>query len=143
MHKSSPRSQSSGFKPSAILEFEPVSFASARASADQLPQGLEAAVASTGEWGRLRQRSTRDDFALSTMALRWMTTLPKTLCPTQTAALYPRVINRIADAWYFADEREVVFGELLDSHRKNRRGFPVAVLHEVRALHAHAKTQPI
>lgn len=125
----------SRFQPSGMLEFERVSIASARAVAAQLPSGVENMLDRVpGYWHKVRRPQSKRDFVLVPLTMEWMRTLPKDIWPLQTGAAYPRVLNRIAQAWANADEREVVFDDLLNNRRRNRRGFPTEVHQELQAL---------
>lgn len=48
---------------------------------------------------------------------------------------YPRVLERLSEAWA-SPQAEQVFGELLVADHENRQGFPPEVMSEILALHA-------
>jgi hypothetical protein len=123
------------------MEFEPVSLASARATYNSLPSGVENMLDRVpGYWHRMRRPVTKRDMSLIPLSLEWMRTLPKEIWPLQTGASYPRVLNQIAQVWHESEEREAHFELLLNSPRKNRRGFPPAVQSELQALRLYART---
>lgn len=124
---------------SGMLEFEPVSLAAAKAAANQLPSGVEKMLDNMpGYWHRVRRPTTKRDLVLTPSTIEWMRRLPKEIWPLQTGASYPRVLNQLALAWRNPIERETQFELLLNSTRKQRRGFPEAVLVELQTLHMHS-----
>lgn len=87
------------------------------------------------ELGTIR-RAQPADFLLP-IARRWLASLPSAVRPRALAKHYPRLANRLADAW--ADDKSValVFDDLLIDHRGGRRGFPGAVKVELHRLWKH------
>ncbi len=131
--------QPSPFPLSGMLEFEPVSFASARAVANELPSGVEKMLDQLpGYWHRVRRPVAKRDLVLTPSTIEWMRRLPKEIWPLQTGASYPRILNQLALCWRNVEEREAQFDDLLSARRKNRRGFPYAVDLELRTLHMHS-----
>ncbi len=118
-----------------MLEFEPVSLAVARATLNQLPTGLEHLHDQTNYWKNLRRFPTADDQRVNDAGLVWMARLPLALRPHETAVRYPHVVNKLAKAWSDDEARTVLFEDLLHSPRRKRKGFPVEVARELRALH--------
>ncbi len=131
--------QPSSFALSGMLEFEPVSLASARAVANELPSGVEKMLDQLpGYWHRVRRPVAKRDLVLTPSTIEWMRRLPKEIWPLQTGASYPRILNQLALCWRNAEVREAHFDDLLSGRRKNRRGFPDAVDLELRTLHMHS-----
>ncbi len=134
-----PRRQPEPFRPSGMIEFEPVSFAAARTVANQLPTGIELMLDKIpGYWHKVRRPTNKRDLVLTPSTIEWMRRLPKEIWPLQTGAMYPRILNELALSWRDREEREARFDELMNSPRKNRRGFPTSVEEELRSLHLHA-----
>jgi hypothetical protein len=128
------------FNPSGMLEFEPVSIAKARAVANRLPGGVETMLdRMPNGWDKVREPLEVQDLKLKPDTLAWMRQLPKDLMPVFTATAFPRVLNRIAGAWYSHDELEVIWEDIFQNNRRNRRGFPLNVRNELNALRALAK----
>lgn len=124
---------------SGLLEFEPVSMAAARAVANELPSGVEKVLDNIpGYWHRVRRATAKRDLVLTPSTIEWMRRLPKEIWPLQTGASYPRVLNQLALVWRNPIERETQFEQLLNSTRKNRRGFPESVQVELQTLHMHS-----
>lgn len=124
---------------SGMLEFEPVSIAAAKAAANQLPSGVELMLDNMpGYWHRVRRPTTKRDLVLTPSTIEWMRRLPKEIWPLQTGASYPRILNQLALVWRNPLERETQFEQLLNSSRKQRRGFPEAVQVELQTLHMHS-----
>lgn len=83
------------------------------------------------------QRQAAPQQELSPEASAWLAELPQHLRPRETAALYPRIANRLARVWPKPDHCRVYFDELLLDTRGDRKGFPVAVALELAALKNH------
>jgi hypothetical protein len=133
------------FRPSGMLEFEPVSIAKARAVANRLPGGVEALLDRTPHgWEKVREPLAAEELKLKPTTVAWLRSLPKYALPVEAAMAFPRVVNRIADTWNDKDELEVVWESLLHDTRKNRRGFPAKVRAEFETLRAlsAAPSQP-
>ena len=64
----------------------------------------------------------------------WFASLPHPVRPTGLLKQFPRVVNRVAEAW----DNPAVFGELstdlLYDFRGNRAGFPGEIVRELRTL---------
>ncbi len=90
------------------------------------------------------QRKTRPLDELLPATLRWADSLSDSAKPYQLMKTYPRVANRVANAW--RDGRALsVLDELLVDRRGGRRGFPAFVLAELLALrelldHGHSSS---
>ncbi len=126
-------------RPSGLVEFEYVPMSMAKAIANDLPSGVENMLDRVpGYWHRVRRPMARNDLVLLPLTMEWMRTLPKEIWPLQTGATYARVLNRIAQVWAHADQREFTFQDLLNDRRKNRRGFPEPVKQELQALHLYS-----
>jgi hypothetical protein len=65
----------------------------------------------------------------------WLLRLPPKLRPVTLADAYPRVANRLARDWSDNFMLEVCFEDLLIDRRGGRRGFPPAVVRELKRLH--------
>jgi hypothetical protein len=124
-----------------MMDFEVVSIDSARASLDELPEGM-ALNADTAYWEKVRRAPLATDRALTGRAMKWLSDLPGDLRPRQTVERYPRVINAIAAAWGDPHGREKVFDHLLNDRRRGRRGFPVDVEREISTLCLYASGLP-
>jgi hypothetical protein len=122
-----------------MLEFEPVSIAQARAVANRLPGGVEALLDRTPHgWEKVREPLPIDELKLKPTTIDWLRTLPQYAVPVETAAAFPRVLNRIADVWTDREELAAVWEGLFNDGRKSRRGFPVKVRTELETLRALA-----
>ncbi len=89
-----------------------------------------------GHWARLRRPVRQLDHALHRDATEWVLQLPESLRPANTCARYPRIVNLIVDAWLRGDHCRHLFEQLLSDRRPARRGFPLSVRQELRALAA-------
>lgn len=121
------------------IEFVPVSIAMARNVGNDLPAGLEQLFdAIPGGWEKFRQAQTREDRRLTTPTMHWLSALPAPARPMRTAVRFPHVLNRLAAVWGLQDELDAYFDSLLNSRRRNRKGFPPEVHAELVTLHGHA-----
>ena len=72
----------------------------------------------------------------------WFAALPHPVRPTRLLSQYPRVVNRVAEAW----DNPAVFGELstdlLYDFRGNRAGFPAEIVCELQALREYYYQRP-
>lgn len=126
-------------RPSGLMEFEPVSLDSARAALDEIDAGM-AAMVSPEYWAKVRRAPLATDRALTGRALNWLGDLPEVVRPRITTERYPRIVNALAAAWGDPYARGKYFDHLLNDRRRGRRGFPIDVERELRALHQHAET---
>jgi hypothetical protein len=132
------RSESKLAPQTEAIEFEITDFATARRALDELPPGVQArSIAQPGYWEARRRPPVSTDRALGGAAMQWVMNLPPALRPASTCARFPRVVNRVADAWLDSHRCAQVFEHLLADRRPSRRGFPLSVVEELRALYAY------
>jgi hypothetical protein len=89
-----------------------------------------------GHWMRHRRPPRQDDRLIHRDATEWVLHLPEALRPASTCARYPRIVNRIVEVWSRGDQCRHLFEHLLSDRRPARRGFPLSVREELRALAA-------
>jgi hypothetical protein len=87
------------------------------------------------DWTRYR-RAQPANIVLPATA-RWANALPPELRPQSMLGQFPRIANRIANAWDDPSAMRLVFEDLLVSRRASRRGFPPEVANELLRLRAH------
>lgn len=87
------------------------------------------------DWRRLRQPASKYDAALDLAAQAWLRQLAPDAAPTQTAARFPRIVNRIARNWDNPRMMREIFSDLLIDRRGARRGFPLTVSRELHSLY--------
>lgn len=78
---------------------------------------------------------------LSDSAQKLLDGLGDDVCPVQTSARYPHIMNRIALLWDSPKLAERYFDELLIDDRGGRQGFPLNVLSELFTLKQHYLTK--
>ncbi|MFO1414925.1 MAG: hypothetical protein U1F10_13645 [Burkholderiales bacterium] len=81
----------------------------------------------------LDRRAHPADFLLP-IARRWLAALPSPVRPRALARQFPRIANRLADAWQDDASLHLVFDDLLIDHRGHRQGFPPAVKADLHRL---------
>jgi hypothetical protein len=74
------------------------------------------------------------DRSLVPAAANWLRDLPPAVAPRETAAIFPRIVNRLSRYWDSPPMMDSIFDELLIDRRPGRKGFPAPVLAELRAL---------
>jgi hypothetical protein len=90
----------------------------------------------------LRSPPNPRDKQLSDLAKVWVDRLPAAHRPLSLCLQYPRIANRIALCWADQALTEMVFSELLQDRRGNRRGFPAAVNQELLTLISAHRGRP-
>jgi hypothetical protein len=101
-------------------------------------------VTSTDPWSRRRKPPRDDDKSLTSEAHRWLHKVPSGLHPKRLARAYPRIVNRLADAWGDVVDTEELFEDLLQDRRGGRRGFPSVIVTELERLrHLHRNRQRV
>jgi len=78
---------------------------------------------------------------LSGKALRLLVKLDAKVELHELSARFPRVLNRIADAWSKPQQADRCFDELLLYSRGVRQGFPQAVIREIASLRRYHLTR--
>ena len=73
--------------------------------------------------------------------LRWIVSLPGTVQPLALLQQFPRIANRLAQAWHDEVALAECFDDLLIDHRGGRQGFPPAVRRELSLLHEYMATR--
>jgi hypothetical protein len=127
--------------PPGAIDFELTDFDEARRALDELPAGVVQVqrLRHGGEWASLRRKPLPSDRALTGEALDWIIALPASLRPHATSEQFPRVVNAIAASWSDRPYSLQVIDHMINDYRGGRRGFPVAVQAELRALYEHQR----
>lgn len=117
------------------LEFELTDFTEARLALDELPPGVASAhTMAPGYWEARRRRPVTTDRALTGQAIDWLLRLPPDARPRVTCERFPRIVNALAAAWPYADDRQELLQSLLNDRRPQRSGFPDGVRTELELL---------
>ena len=86
-------------------------------------------------YAHLRKSNPPSEVALPTR--KWLSRLPLPVRPINLIGQYPRIVNRVAEAW----DNPAAFGQLatdlLYDFRGNRTGFPPEIVRELRTLREH------
>lgn len=112
------------------LTFEKVSIAEARA----VLRGLEGKTKEDPNWVEKRHSQIPSDMALLKETQDWLGGLPERVQPSHTAVRFPRVANKIFNAWRRPEVCLKVFDELMTDSRGTRQGFPIEVAREITNL---------
>jgi hypothetical protein len=83
-----------------------------------------------------------DDEALrlSEGAARILAELPAAVAPTQLAACFPHIVNRIASLWKIPRQMDPYLDSLVIDQRGGRQGFPAPIAWEILRLKDHYQT---
>jgi hypothetical protein len=81
-----------------------------------------------------RQRRASPVAFLLLNTQKWLDALPRRVQPHALCEFYPRVANLIAATWGDTEGLRAYFNELLIDRRRGRRGFPLDVFTDLRAL---------
>jgi hypothetical protein len=73
--------------------------------------------------------------ALTGETMDWLIKLPPALRPQVTCEQFPRVANAVAHSWDNLEFSVQVIDHMINDYRGGRRGFPPAVLQELKILH--------
>lgn len=84
----------------------------------------------------LAQRKARPLNDLLPSTRRWSETLPDSAKPYQLMQTYPRLANRIANAWRDRERSLMILDDLLTDRRGGRQGLPPFVVAELLRLRA-------
>jgi hypothetical protein len=91
-------------------------------------------AAGADPWTQRRKPPREDDKSLTSETHHWLHKIPSGLHPKRLGRQFPRVTNRIAQAWNDVAETEELFEELLVDRRGGRRGFPQPIVIELQRL---------
>lgn len=72
---------------------------------------------------------------LSSQARQWLRQIPARQRPLALCSTYPRLANRLAEAWDDPVQTEAVFDDLMIDHRGGRNGFAPLIASELMRLH--------
>ena len=86
------------------------------------------------DWRAQRKARPLNDLLPSTR--RWSQTLPESAKPYQLMQTYPRLANRIANAWRDRERSMTILDDLLVDRRGQRQGFPAFIVAELLSLRA-------
>lgn len=102
----------------------------------------EPAEEPAGDSGLIAYRKPESlyDRQLNAVSMRWLNSLPRAVCPRETAAQFPRVVNNLARFWHSPERVAAIFSDLLLDRRSGRQGFPPEVRTELVALNSYFRT---
>jgi hypothetical protein len=117
------------------FEFEKVSVADARKALDESGAGAYAVRRQPENWEAKRKDTAPETLGEATQA--WLAELPEGVRPKQLALRYPRLANRLCDAWATPAKCDRLLDELMIDRRGGRKGFPLPVANELATLRDH------
>src|SRR5262245_57489967 len=85
----------------------------------------------------LRDAPDSADTQLTAEAHALLSSLDDSVRPTELAARYPRIVNRIARDWRQPKQVDRYLQDLLVDTRGKRQGFPLRIVMEVSTLREH------
>lgn len=96
--------------------------------------GKKPASASQADYAKVRHPQEKDDLELNAAAQAWVASIEESVRPQELAALFPRIVNRMAKLWKAPLQMDRYFEDLLTDNRGTRKGFPLRVLMELSTL---------
>ena len=103
--------------------------------------GRNPATAAQVDPRKLRHPPEKDDLELNAAGQAWLASIDESARPTELAALFPRIVNRMAKMWKTPLQMDRCFEDLLTDKRGNRQGFPLGVLMELSTLKDYYQTK--
>jgi hypothetical protein len=86
------------------------------------------------DFSKRRHQLERDDLDLSAAGYALLASIEESATPKELAAVFPRIVNRMARLWKMPREMDRYFEDLLTDTRGNRQGFPLKILMELGTL---------
>jgi len=87
-----------------------------------------------GDFSKRRHQPGKDDLELSAAGQALLVQVEESVRPKVLAAVFPRIVNRVAKLWKMPREMDRYFDELLTDTRGTRKGFPLNILMELTTL---------
>ncbi|MBX3605427.1 MAG: hypothetical protein KF788_09150 [Piscinibacter sp.] len=109
-------------------------------SQNRAPLGVSAD--GTTDWTSWRAPMTDRDKVLLSPTHFWLRSIPTPLHPKRLCRFYPRIANRLAEAWDDHDRTDQLFEDLLNDRRGKRRGFPERIIFELQRLERFHARRP-
>jgi hypothetical protein len=94
---------------------------------------LKPAVAQQ-DFSKVRHAEDKTDFQLTIEGHALLASIASEARPTQLAAKFPRIVNRMAGLWKSPRQMDRYFEDLLTDTRGGRQGFPLGILMELTTL---------
>ena len=88
----------------------------------------------SGDYSKTRSASSTQDLELSAAAQALLASIDESTRPTELAAAFPRIVNRMASLWKAPRQMDRYFDDLLTDTRGGRQGFPLGILMELTTL---------
>jgi len=96
--------------------------------------GITPGAAAQGDYSKGRHQPEKDDLELSAAGQALLASIEESARPKELAALFPRIVNRIARLWKMPRQMDRYFEELLTDTRGHRQGFPLSILMDLSTL---------
>ena len=96
--------------------------------------GKKPSTAAQMDYSKLRHPPEKDDLELSAAGQALLAPIDESARPKELAALFPRIVNRMAKLWRTPRQLDPYFEDLLTDSRGNRQGFPLGILMELSTL---------
>ena len=93
------------------------------------------------DYSKRRHQPERDDLELSAAGRALLASIEESARPKELAAVFPRIVNRMAKLWKMPREVDRYFEGLLTDTRGKRKGFPLKILMELSTLNDYYKTK--
>ncbi|MGN5477404.1 hypothetical protein ACTMU2_12395 [Cupriavidus basilensis] len=113
-------------------------------SVEEAKQILDGAPPALGQpdWPSVRRPEPPDSMVLTTVAMRWLSSLPAEARPIELCRRYPRIGNQLAALWSHPIAIGAYLEDLLIDKRGGRQGFPDGIALELSRLQEHLQQTP-
>jgi hypothetical protein len=91
-------------------------------------------AAAQQDFSKTRHAQGNDDVELNAAGKALLASFEESVRPTQLAAAFPRIVNRMAGLWKSPRQMDRYFEDLLTDTRGGRQGFPLGILMELTTL---------
>lgn len=98
-------------------------------------------AAAQQDFSKARHAPDKTDFQLTLEGHALLASIAAEARPTQLAAKFPRIVNRMATLWKNPPQMIRYFEDLLTDTRGNRQGFPLGILMELTTLKDYYHTK--
>src|SRR5437667_4949305 len=93
------------------------------------------------DYSKRRHQPEKDDLELNAAGQALLASIEESARPKELAAVFPRIVNRMAKLWKTPREMDRYFESLLADTRGNRQGFPLKILMELGTLSDYYKVK--
>ena len=98
-------------------------------------------VAAQVDYSKLRSQQEKEKIEISSAGRALLASIEESARPKELAAMFPRIINRMAELWRNSRQMNLYLEELLTSNRLARKGFSLSIIQELCTLKDYYQTK--